>query len=133
MANKPGPKGPHGKPHVLRGTLRQKAWLAMQIKGKFSLSDLVRNAVATDSTAKDPRNNIGRYVKVLAAAGVLVEMKRRVAPTSLTSNGEKRWMLVRDLGRKAPVARWTGGGVYDPNSGQTIGAPVIEAEESSDE
>lgn len=133
MANKPGPKGPHGKPHVLRGTLRQKAWLAMQIKGKFSLSDLIRNAVAHDSTAKDPRNNIGRYVKALTDAGILVEMKRRTAPNSPTSNGEKRWMLVRDLGRQAPVARWTGGGVYDPNSGQTIGAPVSEQEQGHGE
>lgn len=127
MSRKPGPKGPHGFPHVMQGTLRQKAWQAMQIKRKFSLSDLVRIAVSADSAAKDPRSNIGRYVNALAAAGVLVEMKQRMPPTSLTSNGEKRWMLVRDLGRQAPVARWKIGGVYDPNSDQTIGAPVIEA------
>ena len=132
MASKPGPKGPHGKLHVVQGTLRQKAWLAMQIKGKFSLSDLVRNAVGADCKAKDPRNNIGRYVKALTAVGILVEMKRRLAPASPTSNGEKRWMLVRDVGGQAPVAR-IAGGVYDPNSGQVIGLPVIEAEATRDE
>ncbi len=127
LPHKPGPKGPHGKPRVVRGTLRQKAWRAMQIKGKFTLSDLVRTVVAVDSPAKDPRNNLGRYVKALCTAGILVEMKRRTAPASPTSNGEKRWMLVRDLGRDAPVMREQGG-VYDPNSGQIIGAPVSEAE-----
>jgi len=127
---KPGPKGPHGKPHVARGTLREKAWRAMQIKGKFTLSDLIRIAVgeADADAAKDPRSNIGRYVKALTAAGVLIEMPRRAAPASLTSNGEKRWMLVRDLGRLAPIARIKGG-IYDPNSAQTIPPTgVIESE-----
>jgi hypothetical protein len=126
--NKPGPKGPHGKPHVARGTLREKAWRAMQIKGKFTLSDLIRVVVSETHEAKDPRGNIGRYVKALTDAGVLIEMPRRAAPTSLTSNGEKRWMLIRDLGRLAPVAR-TKGGIYDPNSIQTIQpARVTESE-----
>ena len=127
MAAKPGPKGPHGKPRVVRGTLREKAWRAMQIKGKFTLADLVRAALAADGAAKDPRNNLGRYVKALADAGILAEMKRRMAPASPTSNGEKRWVLVRDLGRLAPVMR-DKGGIHDPNSGLVIGAPVIDAE-----
>ena len=122
-----GPKGPHGKPHVVQGTLRQKAWLAMQIKGKFTLSDLVRNAVSAESVAKDPRNNIGRYVKALERVGIVSEMKRRMVPTSPTSNGEKRWMLVRDLGRKAPVVRHATE-VFDPNSGQVIVASCGDSE-----
>lgn len=127
MANKTGYKNPHGKPHVWRGTLRQKAWLAMQIKGKFTISDLIRNVVTAECTATSPRGNINRYVKALTDVGILVEMKRRVAPTSPTSNGEKRWVLVRDVGRKAPIARMNGS-VYDPNSGQIIDLPVIETE-----
>lgn len=123
--SKSGPKGPHGKPHVIQGTLRQKAWLAMQIKGKFTLSDLVRNAVPAGSTPKDPRNNLGRYVATLVRVGILAELKRRMAPTSPTSNGEKRWMLVRDVGRRAPVVRHATA-VFDPNSGQVISAPVQE-------
>lgn len=131
--NKPGPKGPHGKPHVTRGTLREKAWRAMQIKGKFTLSDLIRMTVGEASAAKDPRNNLGRYVKALTDAGVLIEMPRRAAPTSLTSNGEKRWMLIRDLGRLAPIAR-TQGGIYDPNSVRTIQLDrVTESEASHDQ
>lgn len=103
----------------------------MQIKGKFTLSDLVRNAVSEEDKAKDPRNNIGRYVAGLTHAGILVEMRRRAVPTSPTSNGEKRWTLVRDLGRKAPVMRKGGNSVFDPNSGQMI--PVIREEAGDDQ
>jgi hypothetical protein len=127
MANNPGPKGPLGKSRQQTSPLRQKAWLAMQIKGKFSLSDLVRNAVPDGSTAKDPRNNLGRYLKALTRVGILVEMKRRLTPTAPTSNGEKRWMLVRDLGRVAPVMRSLNQ-VYDPNAKVLILAPVIDEE-----
>lgn len=126
LPHKPGPKGPHGKPHVVQGTLRQKAWRAMQIKGKFTLADLVRNALAEDGAAKDPRNNLGRYVKALCRVGVLAEMKRRATPTSPTSNGEKRWMLVRDLGRQAPVVRSLTE-VYDPNGRAVIAAASEDA------
>lgn len=91
----------------------------MQIKGKFTLSDLVRNAVPSDSKHKNPRNNISRYVNALTHIGILVEMKRRAPPTSPTSNGEKRWVLVRDLGRKAPVVR-NATSAFDPNSGSVI-------------
>ena len=127
MPNKPGPKRPHGLPHVIQGTLRQKAWRAMQIKRKFTLADLVRNALAEEDAARDPHNNLRRYVKALTKVGVLHEMPRRAAPASPTSNGEKRWLLVRDLGRLAPVARMNGG-VYDPNSEKTLVEIVSEAE-----
>ena len=99
----------------------------MQIKGKFTLSDLVRNVVTPTDTAKAPRNNLGRYVAGLTNVGILVELRRRAAPTSLTSNGEKRWMLVRDLGRQAPVLRKDCRAVFDPNSGNFF-LPVRNAE-----
>ena len=118
-AHKPGPKGPHGKPHVVAGTIREKAWRAMQIKGKFSLGDLCRAVLTGEEAGADPKNNIGRYVTGLTRTGVLVALKRRGAATSPTSNGEKRWLLLRDLGRQPPVVRGNGD-VYDPNSGQVI-------------
>lgn len=117
--SRPGPKGPHGKPHVVSGTLREKAWRAMRIKGKFTLSELLRAALAGEEAARDPRSNIGRYIARLAKAGILVEMPRRAVPTSPTSNGEKRWLLVKDLGRQAPVAR-EDGTVFDPNAWQEV-------------
>lgn len=117
------------KPRINNGTLRQKAWRAMQIKHKFTLADLVRNTVPSESSYKDPRNNIWRYVRALTQVGILVEMKRRMPPASGIGIREKRWMLVRDLGRKAPVVR-DKGCVFDPNSGAIFGADGVNDEGS---
>lgn len=125
---KPGPKGPHGKARSVPGTLRRKAWLAMQIKGKFSLSDICRCVLTGEEGARNPRNNLGRYIASLAAVGILQEMRHRMAPTSPTSNGEKRWLLVRDLGRQAPIRRQNGD-VFDPNAGVLL---KRESREESD-
>ena len=117
------------KPRVVEGTQRQKVWLAMQIKGKFCLSDLCRCVLTGAETAKFPRNNISCYVKSLSKVGVLVQMKRRMAQSA---NIEKRWLLVRDLGRKAPVV-CPNGDVYDPNSGNMLPRSVTEAEDSHEQ
>ena len=118
----PGMPGSSTRPRILPGTLRQKAWLAMQIKRRFSLSDLVRNALPSGGTARAPRDNIGRYVRALCRVGVLVEMKRVDA-----GREGLRWALVRDLGRRAPVAR-INGEVLDPNSGEVLVAGAAGAE-----
>lgn len=111
---KSGPTGPNSKPRVVENTLRALAWRAMRIKGKFGLDDLARACLDGSETARDPVNNLNRYVSALAATGYLVEMKRRTPGTALTSPGKKRWMLTRDTGPKAPVRR-TNGDVFDPN------------------
>ena len=116
--------------HIARGTRRRKGATGAVIDLSYAIDSVparskgTRHTMPVGSAAKDPRNNIGRYVNALTAAGILMEMKRRTSPTSPTSNGEKRWVLVRDLGRLPRVAREKGG-VYDPNSKTTIGGPVV--------
>lgn len=124
-APKSGPKGPHGHPRVLQGTIRQKAWRAMQIKGKFTLSDLCRAALTGEEAGADPGNNIGRYIKELLAVGILAEMPRRAPPTTPRSQGKKRWLLIKDVGRAAPVVR-RGGDVFDPNAARILARPVSQ-------
>lgn len=111
---KRGPTGPSGKPRVVENTLRALAWRAMRIKGKFGLDDLARACLDGSETARDPVNNLNRYVSALAACGYLVEMKRRTPGSALTSPGKKRWLLARDTGPKAPIRR-DNGDVWDPN------------------
>lgn len=110
-AIKPGPTGPLGaraKPPVIANTLRRTIWNAMRIKGKFSLDDLAGAVLDGTETARTPEKNISRYVYPLAAAGYLVEMKRR-------QKGEPvRWYLVRNSGPLSPVLR-NNGDVWDPN------------------
>ncbi len=126
-------RGPNAKVRIVLGTQRTKIWRAMQIKGgKFSIADLCRCVLTGNEPVKNPRNSISRYVGALAKVGILVEMKRRLPPTSPTSNGEKRWFLVRDLGRHAPVVR-NNGDVYDPNSDSLIPIPVTDQEAGHDD
>lgn len=113
------------KPPLKKGTRtcagpqRQKAWRAMQIKGKFSLPDLCRCVLTGQETAKDPRHTLRVYVIGLAKVGILSEMKKRQGSANPLSRGDKRWLLVRDLGRQAPVVR-SNGEVFDPNASEVI-------------
>ncbi len=111
--------GPRGRQPGARGRsegMRVRAWRAMRVRRKFSIADLVM--LTAQGGERDPESNLLKYVRALTRAGILVELKHREAPTSLTSNGAKRWWLMesRDPGPLAPTVRWQRNQVYDPNS-----------------
>ena len=68
------------------------------------------------------RNNIGKYLKALEDARILIRMKRRSDGVDPTSNGHVRWWLPddRDPGPIAPIWRPKKNTVYDPNSGKEV-------------
>lgn len=110
--------GPRGRQPGARGRadgLRARAWRAMRVRRKFSIADLLM--LAADGTERDPESNLLKYIKALTRAGILIELKRRDAPASLTSNGAKRWWLTaeNDPGPLPPTVRWQRNQVYDPN------------------
>ncbi len=109
-----GSSAPRKKIRVVEGTVRNKTWRAMRIKGKFSLDDLARAVLDGTEAGQDPTDNIRKYAVALQKAGYLIEMKKRITGSSIHSNGSKRWMLARDTGPKAPIARQTGD-VWDQN------------------
>lgn len=112
-----GPRGTHGRPRHLRNSLRQRAWAAMRIRRIFTVPDLV--ADAEDGMDANAHDNIARYLRLLARAGYVGEAGR-VAGTALTSNGFKRWKLLRNTGPKAPAARGMAGEIHDPNIGEAV-------------
>jgi len=109
-----GPKGTHsGKANKPRriSTLRDKAWRALRMLGRASVPDLLeRAAMGSEASAA---NNLQRWLKSLARAGYVAEMARRAPGESLTSNGFKRWILLRNSGPVAPIMRRDG--VFDRN------------------
>lgn len=109
-----GPRGPQPGKRLYHGTLRQRAWHAMQIKKKFTVADIL--PVAANGGERDAENNIGKYVRALARTGFLTELERRGPREVPTSNGYKRYLLTRDTGLLAP--RWLPlrGIVFDPNT-----------------
>lgn len=117
-----GPKGPHGKPKIVVNTLREKVWRALRIRQKLSAPEAVSllcDADADSETLKRMADNVQKYLRTLRRAGYLADMRREPG-SSLTSNGFKRYLLVRDTGSLAPVKR-RNGNVYDPNDGKEYG------------
>jgi hypothetical protein len=106
---------------LVTGGLRAKAWSAMRILKKFGLGDLLKHIA--DGSELDATSNLGKYVRALCAAGYLTELRREPG-TAMTSNGFKRYLLVRDTGLSAPVWNQRAGTVTDPNTLEVF--PMIQ-------
>lgn len=88
-------------------TARQKFWIAMRMKRRFTVHDLVEIAAEPDSWKS--LVNARSYVRKLELAGYLVRIGKRVPGTSPASRGAIMFQLVRDTGETAPSAMTTGG------------------------
>ncbi|MBO9421740.1 hypothetical protein J7481_19690 [Labrenzia sp. R4_2] len=96
-------------------TLRQRAWNAMRMGNAFTIGDLAM--AASTGGEKNPEGNLQRYLNRLVRAGYLAELPVRVRGTKLTSNGFKRFRLIRDTGPIAPVFRPKKRDFFDHNLG----------------
>lgn len=113
---RPGPKGPMARTRPVAGSFRAKAWGAMRLRQKFTVADLVTRARTDDD--RMPENNATYYLRGLAAAGYVRVLPLREPGHKPTSNGFRRYALIRDTGPLAPVIRKGGTEVYDPNTGE---------------
>ncbi|WP_136414770.1 hypothetical protein [Herbaspirillum sp. ST 5-3] len=112
-----GPKGPTGKTRPRTDTLRDRAWRALRIRRKASVPELIGvllDAGINYAEVKRAQNNLHKYFALLTRAGYLAQM-RRDAPQSPTSNGAKRFLLVRDTGPLPPIPQVGAGKVFDQN------------------
>lgn len=98
-----------------RGQLRQRAWWVIRARKTVTLPGLL--AGLADGSEKAAGSNLGKFLRDLTRAGVLVVQSRRVPGQLQGSNGHLRYQLARDLGRMVPVVRRRGRELYDPNSG----------------
>lgn len=115
-----GPKGPTGKPKPRPDGLRDRAWRLLRIRRKASVPELVGlllDADGDDDAVVRAQNNLSKYLRQLVFAGYLIEM-RREAPQSPTSNGAKRFLLVRDTGPLPPIPQPQFKKVFDQNEGK---------------
>lgn len=113
-----GPTGRRNRPREVRNTLRERAWRSMRMRGRFTIPDIVSDA-ASEGDGR-PGDNIQRYLRSLRDAGYVVELPRRAEGAAMTSNGFKRWMLVRNTGPRAPVFRAQVNAVHDFNTGEDV-------------
>lgn len=113
---KSGPKGPSGKARDTAGSMRDKVWRLLRIRQKASVPEVVALLCDGDATEKQIEcvtNNVQKYLRALRATGYLADMRREPGAKP-TSNGFKRYLLVRDTGPLAPTRRGKDR-VYDPN------------------
>ncbi|WP_323041550.1 hypothetical protein [Gemmobacter sp.] len=113
-----GPVGKTGAVPVHKDTFRQRAWNSIRFNRRFTIGQIVRAAAREDE--KNARENARKYIAQLCKAGILRELPQRAPGTAPESNGFKRFMLVRDIGRRAPVFRTEAAAVRDPNTGEDI-------------
>lgn len=108
-----GPKGKHIAARINRGTLRERAWTAMRLKGKFSIADLAM--LCMQGTERDIESNLRKYLRALERVGYVRQLAIREHGSALTSNGFVRYQLMVNTGPLAPVWRLAHAKVYDPN------------------
>lgn len=113
-----GPMGKRNAVTVYRDTFRQRAWASIRFNRRFTISQIVRAAARNDE--KNARENARKYIALLAAAGFVKELPRRAPGNAISSNGFKRFMLVRDTGRRAPVYRESLHAMHDFNTGEDV-------------
>ena len=115
-----GPVGPLKTParRPRRDTLRQRAWNAMRMSVTFTIGDL---AIAAARDDLNPESNIQRYLQFLRNSGYVVELPTRQRGTHLTSNGFKRFRLLKDTGPIAPMWKTHKQALWDYNLGKLIG------------
>lgn len=101
----------------VKDTFRERLWTAMRMSATFTIGDVVIAAARGD---KNPENNASLYVRYLKAAGYIVELPVRQRGTRMTSNGFKRYRLLRDSGPVAPAYRPKLGVVHDFNTGEDV-------------
>lgn len=119
-AVKCGPKGKHTGTYRRRkkATLQDRLWLALRMRGKASIPELLELAADPTKPAGTGYSNAQRYLAALAKAGFLRALPR-AAGTAITSNGFKRYHLVINPGPAAPQVRHEKREVYDPNERKT--------------
>ena len=110
-----GPKGPLTfAKKTSPDSFTARLWRAMRVCRKFTVPDLVM--LAGTGKEKKPEDAAGKYIRRLYQAGYLQLLPRREKGTAPTSNGFKKYLLVRDNGPLHPRYSPKTGKVYDPNT-----------------
>lgn len=84
--------------------MRQRLWEVLRRKQKATLADLVE--LARRDGDPDPVkviDNARKYMRALARAGIVKKLATRAPGYSPTSNGFNRYVLLLDLGPRAPL------------------------------
>lgn len=106
------------RPCVIPGTDRQRFWSALRLMRKATLPAIVEAASRKGDDPARMMRNLGNFMRALQRAGIVVVLPVREPGHALTSNGFKRYALINDIGRIAPIVRKHG--IFNPNNNEHI-------------
>nr|WP_295832888.1 hypothetical protein [uncultured Azospirillum sp.] len=113
----PRPPAPSRPPRAPTGRtangLRARLWRAMRITRKGSVAEIVRLVLRDDERADSVRSTAASYLRVLAKAGYLIDLRR-------PGGVEARYSLIRDTGPLPPAYKAGTRVVRDRNTGETF-------------
>lgn len=112
---KSGPNGPHTGIVTKPAPFRQALWQAFRlVEGSTTLPDLL--SLIPEGLHSNDRTNGRKYLGRLVEAGYAVALDKRDPGTAPTSNGFKRYRLIRNTGPKAPFWSIKHQRLVDPNT-----------------
>ena len=114
-----GPRKPHSGRAKKKAPFRDALWNALRLEEATTVADLL-SLIPEHVHGRDPRSNAYAYLRRLIDAHYVIELPSREAGTAMTSNGFKRYRLIRNTGPHAP--HWSGkaAALIDPNIQQEV-------------
>ncbi len=92
-----------------KSSFRLRLWRAMGVRDKFTLWDLLSVAIRGDE--KNPRDNAGKYIRVLVRSGYLRKLPRK-------REGKACYLRLKHTGPQNPQERVRSKELFDPNNGE---------------
>jgi len=109
-----GPRKPHTAPARRKAPFRQAIWAALRLEEATTVRDLI-SLIPEVAHGSDPHSNAYNYLRRLVEAHYVVQLPSRELGTAITSNGFKRYRLIRNTGPHAPYWSTKAGKLIDPN------------------
>ncbi|MEQ8318735.1 MAG: hypothetical protein RH946_00610 [Rhodospirillales bacterium] len=109
-----GPRKPHSGPVKKKAPFREALWKALRLEEATTVQDLI-SLIPEEAHGSDPRSNAYAYLRRLIDAHYVIELPSREPGTAITSNGFKRYRLIRNTGPAAPHWSAKSRKLVDPN------------------
>lgn len=116
---KSGPRKPHGAVARKPAPFREALWRALRMLEATSVPDLL-SLMPQEVHGRCPESNAHNYLRRLKDAGYVIELPMREAGTAITSNGFKRYRLLKNTGPKAPFWSPKHRKLIDPNLNEEV-------------
>lgn len=111
---KSGPKKPHGFVARQPAPFREALWKVLRMEEASTIPEMLA-LIPDNALGTNPVKSAHEYLRRLTAAGYVSRMKWREPGTAVTSNGFKRYRLIKDTGPKVPFWSPKHDSLIDPN------------------